>query len=40
MKEITEVCSCDCEECLDGNCENCTCQSCDCDGCQCENAKG
>ncbi len=35
MNEIKEVCACDCESCMEGNCEGCTCQSCDCDGCQC-----
>jgi len=35
MKEIQEVCSCECDECEKGNCEKCSCKACDCDGCAC-----
>ena len=35
MREVEEVCSCECEECVAGDCENCSCKSCSCDGCEC-----
>lgn len=35
MREVKEICSCECEACLGGDCEKCDCPSCDCDGCDC-----
>jgi len=35
MREIQEVCACECDECLEENCDECTCVACDCDGCDC-----
>jgi len=36
MREVDDVCSCECEECLEDNCDDCTCVCCDCDGCACK----
>jgi len=36
MREIKEICSCDCKECVAGDCEKCSCKGCDCDGCECK----
>lgn len=35
MREVKEICSCECESCMSGDCEKCDCPSCDCDGCDC-----
>jgi hypothetical protein len=33
-------CSCDCAECMDGDCENCSHVDCDCSDCLCASAQG
>lgn len=35
MREIQEVCDCECDECLGGDCDKCSCRCCDCEGCSC-----
>ena len=35
LKASQDKCSCECEECLGGNCDDCTCICCDCNGCDC-----
>jgi hypothetical protein len=36
-EEVKNLCSCECEACVDGNCEKCNCKCCDCEGCECKN---